>query len=153
METADLFSDLLLAVATGSIDIVQHLIEVDKVSVHTRDSRGHSALDVAAAYGRDKIIDYLVQHRADPHASIQKSGMSALHIAASNGHKNVVRILLKFGCDKNLRDSSGATPMDYANMPPQIPTCLSAETVASQSADERVNGMRKDCVDILMKVN
>lgn len=148
-----LFNDLLLAVATGSIDIVQHLVEIDKVELRIRDSRGHSALDVAAAHGRETIIEYLISHKMDPMQTIPRSGMTPLHIAAANGHVKVVNVLLRHGCDKSRKDVSGATPLDYANMSPQIPSNASTEIIDRQSVDEYVNSMRRECRQLLARSN
>lgn len=41
-------------------------------------------------------------------------GKTALHVAAERTNTEVVARLLRLGADRNLRDNSGATPLDYA---------------------------------------
>lgn len=153
MNNDNLFEDLLLAVATGAIDIVEHLIVTDGVNVCQRDSRGHSPLDVAAAHGRESVVEFLIRHRADPRASISSSQMTPLHIAAANGHPSVVRILLEYGCDRQKRDFAGASPSDYASMPPQFASSQASSHEHCTSVDEHINSMRLECRNILLKPN
>ena len=44
--------------------------------------------------------------------NLTKRGQSALHLAAKNGHFETVELLLKLGCDENMRDCSRRSALD-----------------------------------------
>lgn len=78
-----------------------------------KDSMGRTALQVAATYGRVKILSWLLSHDLQPqiHAKDDESGYSALHRAFFYGQLQAARILLK-------NSSSLNQPIDYDGMSP-----------------------------------
>ena len=146
-------TDLILAIAANSIDIVDHLIRVDGCDVNGSDRRGHTALIVACAYGRLEIADLLLQFSADVHHQIPTTRMTALHVAASNGHHDVVRKLIENGADPGCRDYSGSTAMEYAELSPQPPIDDKQLQQRIESGDSTIVEMRQKCISILASPN
>ena len=50
----------------------------------------------------------------DPNFIHQEKGTSPLHVAAGAGQASQVELLLVYGADPGILDSSGKTPIDYA---------------------------------------
>ena len=88
------------AVLSGSLEIVQHLVEIG-AKVNAKDGWGGTALHWACAKGHFAVAEYLLQiggkkcmneiHRLNNH--------TPLTIACYRGHTSVVKILLKYEVD------------------------------------------------------
>ena len=77
---------------------------------------GGTALYYACQHGRVDEVKYLI---ADNNLAIDSpcdnSGAAPLHIAAVNGRLDMVKLLVEtFMCKLDVRDSSGQTPLEYA---------------------------------------
>lgn len=82
--------------------------------VNRRDSRGRTALIIAADENCYKdAIKQLVLAGADIDAA-DKSGRTALHYALRYGSQDVARYLIKKGADYNRADNNGETPAAIA---------------------------------------
>jgi ankyrin repeat protein len=143
------FSDLVLAIATGAIDIVEELLNSGEVLVNSVDRRGHSPLSIAAAYGRADIVALLLNRSANVNQKIRLTGMTPLHIAAANGFTDIVQILIDNGADKRIRDDTGASAFDHAETSPQLFDSDNVPVERRESADDRLIRMKQDCLRLL----
>ena len=65
----------------------------------------HSPLRSASKHGHGRVVELLLQRRADPDAIAPMLGLSALILAAQYGHSAVVRLLLAAGADVDYEPS------------------------------------------------
>jgi ankyrin repeat protein len=102
------------AVETGDLADVKRLVVGCGVDPNVReDEIGATPLHVAATYGYSEIVEFLLNHGADPNIR-EKYGCTPLHYATWFGNSKVVKVLLNHGADPNIRDKQGATPLHYA---------------------------------------
>ncbi|XP_021924127.1 uncharacterized protein LOC110831920 isoform X2 [Zootermopsis nevadensis] len=95
---------------TGNIYMVKEMVMLD---VNWSDEGGVTALQVAAANGRDDIVEYLLCHDA----VIDKPnnfGWTSLMHAARNGYPNTVSTLIHYGANVQLTNGMGAEVMALA---------------------------------------
>lgn len=107
-------SPLMTAARWGNIPMVQFLLRNGATPDQPRSEAGRTALHVACAYyGGMQICKALIASGADVNAVTQK-GETPLMLAATNGKADVVELLLQQGADKQKKDNSGKTALDYA---------------------------------------
>ena len=81
-------------------------------SINEQDSFGATPLLIATVAGREDMVDYLLEHSADPTIEA-KDGYSLLHGAAFSGKKSLIRKMLSYGLDINQRYGvDKITPVD-----------------------------------------
>lgn len=88
---------LLWAAETGKINIndIKRLVAIPNININRRNRNNHTPLTLAACYGRDEIIECLLeQENINPDAK-QDYGFTALMLAAANGRTRCVALLLK----------------------------------------------------------
>lgn len=79
-----------------------------------KDSMGRTALQVAASFGRVKILSWLLSQDVQVHAKDEESGYSALHRAFFYGQLQSARVLLKKHLHlNNPQDYDGMCPLDH----------------------------------------
>ena len=102
---------LHLAAGTGDFISMKALLESGH-SINEQDSFGATPLLIATVSGREDMVDYLLEHSADPTIEA-KDGYSLLHGAAFSGKKSLIRKMLSFGLDINQRYGvDKITPVD-----------------------------------------
>ncbi len=90
----------MTAARTGKVDAVKVLLD-HGANVNFKESvRGQTALMWAAAEGNTAVVEELVEHGADMHAST-KGGLTPLLFAVREGRIDTVRALLKAGANVN----------------------------------------------------
>jgi ankyrin repeat protein len=140
--------DLMLAIAANSLDIVEHILNMEYFTVETTDVRGHTPLVAACAYGRGDIVKLLLDRKADVHRHITTTRITPLHIAAANGFAEVCSILLEQGANASVRDINGSTPLDYVEMSPQ-PLIENRQSVDRlDHADQQISLMKEECMKV-----
>lgn len=90
---------LVEAAFRGQTERVRELL-ADGADITVRDWREYNALHWAAMGGSAEIVQLLLDHGADIHATTGKSdrdGLTALSMAAASDEKEVVRILVAAG--------------------------------------------------------
>ena len=92
---------LHLAAGTGNFRAVKSMLEMGR-SINEQDSFGATPLLVATVAGQEEMVDYLLDHSADPKIEA-KDGYSLLHGAAFSGKKSLIRKMLTFGLEINQR--------------------------------------------------
>ena len=98
------------AAASGSVDVLQHLLQVgaDVDPVLDREY-GKTPLMAAAAYGKTDCVNVLLERNAVVNRA-NEYGQTALWFAAKLGRTDCVCTLLKAGADANMASRSG-TPL------------------------------------------
>lgn len=98
----------------SSSDVVQLLLSHDGINPMLLDTRGSSALHLAAWAGHAEICKLLLTH---PHLPADPNGLTAenetpLHFAAQHGHLTALIELLAHGADPNIMNCRDETPLD-----------------------------------------
>ncbi|KAL5508849.1 hypothetical protein EMCRGX_G004105 [Ephydatia muelleri] len=105
---------VLLAAATGQVEIIKCLHEFGGVVTYMADSIS-TPLHQASERGHIKVVEYLLQFYPRPHLHKVSEGKdinrrdssraTALELAARNGHSEIVELLLAHGALSSLPDS------------------------------------------------
>jgi ankyrin repeat protein len=107
----DLWTVLQLQASKNHVEVCEWLIN-HGANLHYRESKGYTALAIAAARNAEKTVRLLLDLGADP-TEVSDDQTTALHLAASSGHEDVVSILCKkkHGVSLNAVNDSGMTPL------------------------------------------
>jgi ankyrin repeat protein len=100
----DGLSPVLYALQHGQADLVETILDANP------------ALDVfdAAAVGRTRGLEELLEAEAGLAQARAADGSTALHLAARFDQKDAAELLLEYGADAAARDGDGRTPADVA---------------------------------------
>ncbi|KAI9932054.1 hypothetical protein AWENTII_010375 [Aspergillus wentii] len=104
------------ACATGKFRLAELLLTRPRgpiADVDAVESRNKTSLHIAAAHGRDDIVQLLLHHKADINAR-SDGGWTPLHNACDQGSEVIVRILLQAGANVNSQLLNGVTPLHLA---------------------------------------
>lgn len=101
------------------------------VNVNDTDTRGKTALHIAAKKGYVTIVETLLKTGANVHANVYE-GKSALHIAAFDGHPAVVETLLNYGARIDDTTDDGETALHLASYTGSVTT---VETLLQKGAN------------------
>ena len=104
----------------GNFEIAKFLVQ-NKANVNAKTGNGSycgnaTPLHDVAFNGDFKIAEFLLQNGAEVDATTFYCKKTPLHFAADEGNLKVVEVLLKHGARKDLKDWSGNTPLDLANV-------------------------------------
>jgi len=120
-EIAELLLDRMVkltvyeAAATGKIT---HLIsnlghKPELVNAYSED--GYQPLGLAAYFGHEKIVEYLIKAGAEINSSSKNAlGVTPLQSAVAGGHFEITRLLLAAGANPNVHERGGYTPLHTA---------------------------------------
>ncbi|XP_055716585.1 poly [ADP-ribose] polymerase tankyrase [Phlebotomus papatasi] len=113
--SADLEIELLEAAKTGDLMTVRRIIlsHPEMVNCRDLDGRNSSPLHFASGFNRVPVVEFLLKHGAEVHAS-DKGGLVPLHNSCSYGHIEVTELLLKHGANVNVADLWKFTPLHEA---------------------------------------
>lgn len=114
------------------------------LTIDTLNNSGCSPLHVAACYGKSAILDWLLNHGANPNCS-DISGSTPLHCAAAHGHQNAVLLLMYADAKLDARDDDCNQPLHLAAINGHV-DCVKALLYYAEHAGVRydVNGTNKD---------
>jgi ankyrin repeat protein len=103
------------AVVTGQLEAAQLLI-ASGADVRAKDNRGWTALHYAAQDYQSEIAELLLENGADVDAC-DSFGNTPLWRAvfASRGRRDVIDVLVRYGANKHLENTSGISPQSLAN--------------------------------------
>ncbi len=105
---------LHVAAGLGDFKAVKEFLDKGE-DVNARDGFGATPLILAAVAGREDMVDFLLERKADPTLPA-KDGYSFMHGAAFSGKKSLIRKALSLGMEINARyGPDGITPVDVAN--------------------------------------
>ncbi|XKL67140.1 hypothetical protein PGB90_010560 [Kerria lacca] len=85
------------------------------LKVNSVNDYGFTPLHVAACYGRSVIVDWLLNHGADPN-KLDFSGSTPLHCAAAHGNQSVVLLLMYASVKLNKQDDDYNQALHLASM-------------------------------------
>jgi len=106
---------LLSGSANGNEDIVRSLINDESVPVNIKDAKGWTPLMRAAAGKHKGIVNLLLTAPIPASTKPQNLyGKTALHYACAYDQYAIAQILLLYGSELRVRDTSGRTPLDDA---------------------------------------
>lgn len=113
---AEIECQLLEASKSGDLVTVKKIISANPKVVNCRDTEGRNStpLHFASGYNRVAVVEYLLEHSADVHAS-DKGGLIALHNSSSYGHLEVTQMLIKAGANVNALDLWKFSPLHEAS--------------------------------------
>jgi ankyrin repeat protein len=110
-------------IATADIESVQQQLEQTPDLIRSYFSDGLSYLHRAAQFGRNDIVDLLLQHGADVNDRAHNDLANTPLLCAVIGHHiDTVRLLVTRGADVTLPNSAGATPLHKAAIAGDCPT-------------------------------
>ena len=98
--------------AQPDINTIRTLLSQNPYLAHARDTDRVTALMMAVRIGHVKLVELLLEARADVHAK-DKTGLNALMMALSIGHVDLVKLLLKAGADVNATDNGGKNAFQF----------------------------------------
>ncbi len=105
---------LHMASVQGHLDTVKLLLDYG-ADVNIQDHFGLTPLHMASQYGHVDVMEYLLVNGANVHAKTNDQGLTPLHWVAFWGYTEGVKTLLAYGADINAKDSTGDTPLIWAN--------------------------------------
>ena len=109
-QEAHLFSALMLTARSGNEALTRLLLNHLPGLATMQDDKGNLALNKAAQYGHDKVLNLLLSHDADATAA-NHFDETPLMMATRFGHSSTTSLLLRNGADKNRSDGKGWTSL------------------------------------------
>jgi ankyrin repeat protein len=108
--------DLEGAAGTGALDRVKEFFGKDGgLRPNATTQQLADGFGWACEFGRVAVVEFLLEHGVDVHATSRTDGVTPLHWAALGGHPEIVRMLLARGADVNARETGyGGTPVGWA---------------------------------------
>lgn len=103
------------ATAVGQIDQVKKALGHNPDHLHAFSADGWTPLHLAAFFGHDEIVEYLIQIGAKINiAAKNEMAVMPLHSALANRNIETAEILVSRGANVNAEQSTGWTPLHYA---------------------------------------
>jgi ankyrin repeat protein len=100
------------AAALGRNDLLGTLLASDASAANAFAADGHTALGLAAFFGRPAAVRLLLAHGAEPAlASANDMHVQPLHAAVAGRSREIVELLLDRGVDVNARQQAGYTAL------------------------------------------
>ena len=109
------------ACATGRITHVIRLLAREPALVASYSSDGFQPLGLAAFFGHEEVVQYLLAAGAPVNApSTNPMKVMPLHSAAAGRHTEIARLLLAAGADPNTRQAGGFSALHSAAQNGQV---------------------------------
>lgn len=105
--------EIFHAIRNGENEKVEQLISIDPKLVDTMIV-WNTPLLMASYFGKEKIVELLLNRGADMYKFKHENGMVGLHYASMQNHTSVVDVLIKKGVDVNFKDGGNKTALIYA---------------------------------------
>lgn len=97
------------AAGVGRLDVVKKLID------SATDKQIRDGFAWACEFGKNAVVDFLLQRGLDVNARLRHNGQTGLHWAAFGGHADTVKLLLDRGARGDLKDETyDGTPIEWA---------------------------------------
>jgi ankyrin repeat protein len=146
----------------GHVEVVQLLLDDQRVFVDTQDFNGCTPLHLACANGRFQVFQLLIDHGAQPNIKDSK-GSASLHTASYSGSVEMVQQLLQLPHVRELVNAPagmGNTPLHLAcrqgdSQVAQLLVAASADATAKTEGGatpmyEAVSGKHVEVVEVLL---
>lgn len=119
---------LLTAASAGDLSMLSEFARRG-VSLLVRDSRGCSALHMAAQHGHADVVGYILHQGSKVLLDLtdREKGDTALHKAALERQHAVCQLLVEAGASLDKTNFQGKTPADQAEGDSELATYLSAQ--------------------------
>ncbi|KAF4774757.1 hypothetical protein HER10_EVM0003061 [Colletotrichum scovillei] len=104
---------LIRAAETGNTGTAQILLETG-VSIDDGYKPDHTPLIAAVRKSQSRSIDLLLESGADINRGSLLEGMKPIHWAITRENEAIIRLLIERGCDFEVQDASGQTPLHIA---------------------------------------
>lgn len=114
-----------LAISSGKMGAVKELISRKNVNSIIEPEYRWRAIHVAAYYGRDEVISYLIGEGADVNSVASGGNPTPLLIAIWKNHAKSALLLLKHGADPEMKTSAGISACVLAKRS-QLPEVVAA---------------------------
>lgn len=108
---------LFYAVENNLEEVVRDCLDKysdSEFNLDIRDRFGSTPLLIAAELGYNTIVEYLLEHGADPNALDIRSGFSSLMFASLTGNKKLIKVLIKHKANVNALSHWGCSPLSLA---------------------------------------
>ena len=105
---------LMLASATGQIDLVKYLVE-NGADVNLYEFRGSTAISEASRKGHLEVVRYLVENGANVNIGSGDNINTALMWASGNDHFEIVKYLVENKADVHSEAEEGATAVSVSS--------------------------------------
>ncbi|CAN0286239.1 unnamed protein product, partial [Scytosiphon promiscuus] len=107
-------NQLHMAAFRGLVGGTRSILQGGSIDVDEVDSKGYSPLMYAALRGHSRVVEVLLNKRANV-SIVGHNGSNALHTSARYGHVTIVRMLLRAGADTEIAVvESGLTALHLA---------------------------------------
>jgi palmitoyltransferase len=84
------------------------------MDINITDNKGSTPLHWAAYSGSFNTVNFLITWGSVCNIKDKDTGVTALHLASMQGNTRIVRKLLIKGIDRQIKDFSGKSALDYA---------------------------------------
>ena len=101
------------AVSSNSVDLVDYLLKNSIGQVNGRSDIGATCCHIAADEGNSKMLDRLLQAKADPNC-VDDAGRTPMHHAASSGRHEMIKLLHSNGVSVNAAVGQPTEPLGVA---------------------------------------
>jgi ankyrin repeat protein len=126
---------LFIALREPSPKVAQALVDWPKTDVNALNSKGESALMLAALKDHQALAEKLIKKGAD----VNKTGWTPLHYAASNGHLAIISLLLEQHAYIDAESPNGTTPLMMAAM---YGTTAAVKLLLQEGADPQLKNQQ-----------
>lgn len=106
--------DFFRAIHDGEYKKVEQIILEEPNLIDSIISGDCTPLMFASYWGKDSIVELLLNHEADMYKTGPKYGQTPLHVAVMQNNLSVVNVLINNGMDVNVKDVNRKTPLIYA---------------------------------------
>ena len=107
-----------------------------KALLSCREATGKTSLHFAAAMGRSKTCEYILDVAPKAYAERDEQGNVPMHMACRGGHVDVVELLLRKGSKPNDANNSGVCPLHHVDEPKIVEILCKAGADPNFSAKE-----------------
>jgi ankyrin repeat protein len=140
-EKSETGSLLHWAAHSGDVGVVGAMIYEFGIPVDITDLHGGTALFTALFVKKSDVVQFLLEHGADPQATIGGDLSTPLHIAVEHGDVADVKLLLAFGANPAALNNDKDTPVSLAEQlvekRPELRTALKELTKVSPTPEKR----------------